>query len=132
MKKSFAVLLLIIAPLAQAATFAERVSAAHEVEKQPDAANYFKEKMFPAINNSLASAMRKCAAMPNANVEDFAVVADVTASGKFVNVDYQPRTNTAACFSAVMAGLLVPPPVKYGAPALPIVIEMSVTRLSRP
>lgn len=128
MKKSLAVLLIAVSSLTHAATFAERVAAAKETEKQPEAAAYFKDKMYPAIGQSLANAMRKCTAMANANVEKFAVVADVAASGKFVNVDYEPRTNTAACFAGDMATLPVPPPAKQGAPALPMVIEMSVNR----
>ncbi len=128
MKKSLAVLLLAISPLTHAATFAERLAAAKEVEKQPEAAAYFKDKMYPAISQSMLSAMRRCSAMPNANVDDFAVVADIAASGKFVNVDYAPRTNTAACFAGALATLPVPSPAKQGAPALPMVIEMSVKR----
>ncbi|MDD2801886.1 MAG: hypothetical protein PHE96_10540 [Methylococcales bacterium] len=124
----FVLSLVLIAHLSSvcAASFAERVATAKEIESQKEADTYFKNRMFPAIGSLLGNAMKACTALPYANLEKFAVVADVTQTGKFINIDYQPRTNTAACVAEAVTGFYAPPPPTCESGDLPIVIEMSV------
>jgi hypothetical protein len=120
----------IIAPLrasgADTVAFPDRVALAKRVETQPEAAQYLKSQMYPAIGPALASAMRACLPPGKPSPGKFAVVADLSQEGKFVKIDYEPKVEAAACLANAMATFHAPRPVTCGCELLPIVIEMSV------
>ena len=120
MRRSYAIGLLAatITPLlaygADSDAFPDRVALAKRVESQPEAAQYFKTQMYPAIGPALASAMRECLPPGKPSPGKFAVVADVSQEGKLVNIDYEPKLKAAACLANAMAAFHTPPPVTCG------------------
>lgn len=120
------ILLIVSSSSAIAATFSERVATAKDVELQEETSIYFRNNMYPAIGQELNQAMRECTSLPNANIEKFTVVADITQEGKFVNIEYEPKTNTAACLAKAMKTFHSPPPPTCDSGSLPIVINMTV------
>ena len=132
MRSSYAgwVVAAIIAPLsasgADSVSFTDRVALAKRVETQAEAAQYFKSQMYPAVGPALASAMRACLPPGKPTPGKFAVVADVSQEGRFVNIDYEPKVEVAACLANAMATFHPPRPVTCGCELLPVVIEMSI------
>jgi hypothetical protein len=114
------------ASAADAPSFAKRVALAKEVEEQKAAAEYFQNRMYPAIGPSLASAMLECVSRVGASTEKFTVIANVSQDGQLTDIAHEPNTNTAACLTAAMASFRLPPPPTCDYGALPIVIDMSV------
>ncbi|MDR0476984.1 MAG: hypothetical protein LBH14_03465 [Desulfobulbaceae bacterium] len=102
----------------------DRIALAKRVETEPEAAQYFKTQMYPAITQALANAMTACFPPEKPNPGKFTVVANVSREGKFVNIDYEPKSEAVACVANAIAGFHTPPPVMHE--LLPIVIEMSV------
>jgi hypothetical protein len=90
--------------------FAGRVALANKFLAQEKTAAYVRDEMIPAIRPALYTAMRACRNYPGASSENFAVVADVTREGEFVDIDYEPKTNTGACMTRAMVSFRAPPP----------------------
>lgn len=110
---------------AYAATFDERVTLAENAEKKVEVSNYLYKEMFPAIGSTLGGIMMNCLAKPNANQDKFTIVADVQESGRFINIQVEPKNNTATCFSNGFSALKLPPLLKCNCSPLPIVIHMA-------
>ncbi|WGS84255.1 hypothetical protein [Methylomonas sp. UP202] len=106
-------------------SFDERVVLAKEVEARPSARHYLNETFYPAIG-TLGPVVQECLKQPNASTERFSLVADIDLAGKFINVDYQPKTVTAACFSHAIRDLTIHAPPTCDCARLPIVIEMNI------
>jgi hypothetical protein len=121
------VALLSFANLSVAATFAERVAIAKEIESQKEASDYFFASFFPAIGPSMGGIMKMCLSRDGANKEKFTLVANVASSGGIVNVDFEPKSNnTAACFAGEFSTLKAPAPPLCDCGVLPLVIDMGV------
>ncbi|MCE9633329.1 MAG: hypothetical protein K8Q92_04005 [Methylophilales bacterium] len=108
-------------------SFAERVALAKRAEKQKDIGDYLYKEMFPAIGTYIANLMKSCLAKSNASVDKFTIVADVKEPGQFNAIDYQPRTNTASCFSEGLASLNLPDTKLCQCGSIPIVLDMSIS-----
>ncbi|TPQ24842.1 hypothetical protein [Methylomonas koyamae] len=106
-------------------SFDERVALAKRIEANPSAKQYFNETFYPAIG-ALGPEMQECLKQPKASTERFSLVADIDLAGRFINVDYQPKTATAGCFSWAVRGLTIKAPPTCDWVSLPIVIEMNV------
>lgn len=110
-----------------AATFAERVAIANEIESQKEAADYFFGSFFPSIGPSLSGIMKMCLARDGASKEKFTLVANVTLSGELVDIDVEPKSNnTGSCFAKEFSTLKAPPPPLCDCGVLPVVIVMAV------
>ncbi len=110
-----------------AASFAERVAMAKEIETQEAASDYFLKTLFPAIGPDMAGMMKYCLSLPDASKERFTLVANVAQDGGMTDVDFEPKSNnTGACFAEAFATLVGPPPPLCDCGALPVVIEMKV------
>lgn len=110
-----------------AATFADRVAIAKEIESQKEASDYFFGSFFPAIAPPMGGIMKMCLARDNANQEKFTLVANVTLSGELIDIDFEPKSNnTGACFASEFATLKAPPPPLCDCGVLPVVIDMAV------
>ncbi len=107
-------------------SFDARVARAKVIELQDATVKYFQNDMYPAIGESLATAMRGCTSRPNASLKKFTVVADVTPDGQFVRIAYRPNSDTANCLAAAMALFRAPPPPMCEYSALPVFFDMSV------
>jgi len=126
-KLTFALLLLCCGQLsAETLSFSERIKLAKEIEKQKSAENYFFKEMFPSVGGVMADAMKRCTSAPKANLSPFTLVADISTQGKFINIAYEPRINTAACFADLLSTLQAPPPPTCECVTMPIVIEMKI------
>jgi hypothetical protein len=119
--------LLSFSSLSVAATFAERVAIAKEIESQKEASDYFFGAFFPIVGPSMGGIMKMCLLRDGASKEKFTLVANVALSGEIINVDYEPKSNnTAACFAGQVATLKAPPPPLCDCGVLPLVINMGV------
>jgi hypothetical protein len=119
--------LLSFADLSVAATFAERVAIAKEIESQKEASEYFFGAFFPSLGPSMGGIMKMCLSRERANLEKFTLVANVAQSGEIINVDFEPKSNnTAACFASEFSTLKAPPPPLCDCGLLPLVIDMGV------
>ena len=119
--------LLSFSNLSVAATFAERVALAREVESQKDASDYFFGAFFPFIGPSIGGIMKMCLSRDGANQEKFTLVSNVALNGEIINVDFEPKSNnTAACFAGEFSTLKAPPPPLCDCGVLPLVIDMGV------
>lgn len=107
-------------------SFAERVAVAKQLEEKQETQDYFNERMLPTIGQALADAMKKCTGEKGARTDPFAVVANISSNGVFINIDHEPKTISAICVAEAVAALHVPPPPVDGNGSLPIVFEMSV------
>ena len=113
--------------LSVAATFAERVALAREVESQKDVSDYFFGAFFPSIGPSMGGIMKMCLSRDGANQEKFTLVSNVALNGEIINVDFEPKSNnTAACFAGEFSALTAPPPPLCDCGVLPLVIDMGV------
>ena len=120
-------LLLSTANVSAAASFAERVTIAKEIESQKEASDYFFGSFFPSVGPSLGGIMKMCLSRVGANQEKFTLVANVALSGEIINVDFEPKANnTAACFASEFSTLKAPPPPLCDCGVLPLVINMGV------
>lgn len=127
MRLCILIALLSFATLSTAATFAERVAIAKEIESQKEASDYFFKSFFPAIGPSMGGIMKMCLSRDGASQEKFALVANVALSGEIINVDFEPKSNnTAACFAGEFSSLKAPPPPLCDCGVLPLVINMGV------
>jgi len=119
--------LLSFSNLSVAATFAERVAIAKEIESQKEASDYFFGIFFPSIGPSMGGIMKMCLSRDGANKEKFTLVANVALSGGIINVDFEPKSNnTAACFAGEFSTLKAPPPPLCDCGVLPLVINIGV------
>jgi hypothetical protein len=119
--------LLGFANISVAATFAERVAIAKEIESQKAASEYFFGAFFPTIGPSMGGIMKMCLARDGASLEKFTLVANVAMSGDLIDVDFEPKSNnTGACFAKEFATLKVLPPPLCDSGVLPVVIDMAV------
>ena len=119
--------LLSFSNLSVAATFAERVALAREVESQKEASDYFFGAFFPSVGPSMGGHMKMCLSRDGANQEKFTLVANVALSGEIINVDFEPKSNnTAACFAGELSTLKAPQPPLCNCGVLPLVIDMGV------
>lgn len=114
------------AAAAHAKTFEERRYLAQMVEDSEPARSYIYGKMLPAIGSAMADAMRDCLKSSAASKEAFAVVADVSQDGRFTDIAYEPRSNTATCFVTAMSSFQVPSPPSWGEKPFPIALHMEV------
>lgn len=108
-------------------SFSERVALAKKAEKQKEIGNYLYKEMFPAIGTNMSELMKSCLAKANASVDKFTIVADVKEPGRFNEVDYQPKTNTASCFAAGLASLQLPNTKLCQCGSIPVVLDMIIT-----
>jgi hypothetical protein len=110
MRQLYAVIaLLSFSNLSVAATFAERVAIAKEIESQKEASDYFFGAFFPSVGPSMGGIMKMCLSRDGASKEKFTLVANVALSGEIINVDFEPKSNnTAACFAGEVATLSNP------------------------
>ena len=124
----FCVLLItLFSATVSAATFAERVAIAKEIESQKEASEYFFKNFFPAIGPSMGGIMVMCLARDNANQEKFTLVANVALNGELIDIDFEPKSNnTGACFANELATLKAPPPPLCDCGVLPVTITMAV------
>ena len=110
-----------------AATFAERVAIAKEIEAQEAFSTYFFKSLFPAIGPTIGGMMKHCLSLPDASKERFTLVANVTQEGVLTDIDFEPKSNnTGACFAKAFATLTAPPPPLCDCGVLPMVIDMKV------
>ena len=110
-----------------AATFAERVAIAKEIESQKEASEYFFKNFFPTIGPSMGGIMKMCLARDNANIDKFTVVANVSLNGELIDIDFEPKSNnTGACFANELATVQAPPPPLCDCGVLPVTITMAV------
>ena len=128
MRKLCALLILIVyANLSIAATFAERVAVAKEIESQKEASDYFLKNFFPSVGPSMGGIMKVCLSRDGSSQEKFSLVANVALDGQIINVDFEPKSNnTAACFAGEFSTLKAPPPPLCDCGVLPLVIDMAV------
>ncbi len=119
--------LLSAANVSAAASFAERVAIAKEIEYQKEASDYFFGSFFPTVGPSLGGIMKMCLSRAGANPNKFTLVANVALSGEIINVDFEPKANdTAACFAGELSTIKAPPPPLCDCGVLPLVINMGV------
>ncbi len=110
-----------------AATFAERVAIANEIESQKETSEYFFKDFFPSIGPSMGGIMKMCLARDNANLKQFTVVVNVALNGELIDIDFEPKSNnTGACFISELAMVQAPPPPLCDCGVLPVAITMSV------
>lgn len=120
-------LLLSTANVSAAASFAERVAIAKEIESRKEASDYFFGTFFPSIGPSLGGIMKMCLSRAGSNPNKFTLVANVALSGEIINVDFEPKANnTAACFAGEFSTIKAPPPPLCDCGVLPLVINMGV------
>lgn len=105
--------------------FQERVEKAKSVELTREFQEYASKLLFPDITSKVSQPMQECLLPANASKEPFVIVADLSASGEILNVDFEPKTNTATCFIASFRKLRFEPPAFTKGP-LPIYIEMDL------
>lgn len=123
----FFVLLCGFSAVGSAATFAERVAIAKEIESQKAASDYFFESFFPSVGPTVGGIMKMCLAREGASAERFTLVANVSLDGDLIEIDFEPKANnTAACFAKEFSSLKAPPPSLCDCGVLPVVIEMAV------
>jgi hypothetical protein len=108
-------------------SFSERVAFAKRAEKQKEIGNYLYKEMFPAIGTNMSELLKSCLSRANASVDKFTIIADVKEPGRFNEVDYQPKTNTASCFAGGLASLNLPSTKLCQCGSIPVVIDMSIT-----
>ncbi len=119
------IILFIFTNLCFAATFAERVTLAKKIETQKPAHDYLYGSFFKSLGPKLGEIMKACLARNDANQDKFTFVANISGSGEFRDIDFEPKShNTAKCFSKEMAALKAPPTPT--GEILPIFIEMAV------
>lgn len=109
-----------------AETFEERRHLAQMVEDSEPARSYIYGEMFPAIGSAMADAMRDCLKFSAASKEAFAMVADVSQDGRFTDIAYEPRSNTATCFATAISSFQVPSPPSLGEKSFPIAFHMEI------
>lgn len=120
-------LLCSLANTGAAATFAERVAIAKEIESQKEASSYFFGSFFPALGSAMGGIMKMCLAREAASKERFTVVANVSLDGDLVDIDFEPKANnTAACFAKEVGSLKAPPPPLCDCGVLPVAIDMAI------
>lgn len=107
------------------AAFTKRAARAKQLEESKAVQDYFKTKMFPAIGQEIADAMRACSGGKAAKSQQFSVIANILPDGTFSTIDHEPKTIVAVCFADAMAAFHVPPPPLDSRGYLPIVFEMS-------
>ncbi|MDR2219660.1 MAG: hypothetical protein LBE24_03670 [Methylobacillus sp.] len=114
--------------IGHAATFAERVAISKQIESQKDAKDYLYGSFFPAIGSSMNEAMKMCLNRSGASTEKFTLVANISLSGKLIDIDFEPKeNNTAACFAKEAGSWSAPPPPWLdGYDALPISMSMNI------
>jgi hypothetical protein len=124
---SILIAFLSISNLSIAATFAERVAIAKEIESQKEASEYFFGAFFPSVGPSMGGIMKMCLSRGGASQEKFTLVANVALSGEIIDIDFEPKANnSAACFAREFSTLKAPPPPLCDCGALPFVINMDV------
>lgn len=128
MRRAFILFALLgFANISVAATFAERVAIAKEIESQKAASEYFFGEFFPTVGPSMGGIMKMCLARDGASPEKFTLVANVTMSGELIDVDFEPKSNsTSACFAKEFSTLKVPPPPLCDCGVLPVIINIGV------
>lgn len=107
-------------------SFSERVALAKRAEQQKEISSYLYNEMFPAIGSNMSELMKSCLTKTNASVDKFTIVADVRESGRFNEIDFQPRTNTASCFAIGLASFQLPNTKLCQCGSIPVVLEMTI------
>jgi len=107
--------------------FAERVATAKDIELQEPTQQYLQNAFYPVAGPVMSKAMRDCTNSQDANTKGFVIVADITQEGSLTRIDFEPKTNTAECFTRALVEVHVPMPPTCSSGALPIVIEMEIT-----
>jgi len=119
--------LLAFAGSSVAATFAERVAIAKQIESNKEASDYFFGSFFPTVGPSMGGIMKMCLSRGGASQEKFTLVANVALSGEIIDIEFEPKSNnTAACFAGELSTLKAPPPPLCDCGVLPFVINMGV------
>jgi len=108
-------------------SFSERVALAKRAEQQKEIGNYLYKEMFPSIGTNMSELMKGCLAKANASVDKFTLVANVKEPGRFSEIDYQPKTNTASCFANGLASLHLPNTKLCQCGSIPVVLDMTIT-----
>ena len=115
------------AAAAQPRTFEERRHIAQALEgNSKTVQGYLSSEMYPAIGSAMADAMRNCFERSGASSEPFSLVADVSQDGRFMQIAYEPKSNTAACFAKAISLFRVPSPPALGQESFPIVMDMTI------
>lgn len=109
--------------LAADLSFDQRVRQGRRFEQDATARDYEKKHVLPAMSAALSKSLTDCLSQHDANNENFTLVADILPDGGINNVDYQPATNTAACFGKALGGLSLPP-LPEELSSLPVFYEM--------
>jgi hypothetical protein len=128
MKRVLLLLVLLIYALPSFAgepSFNERIELAKLAERSPEARDYASKYIFPAMATQMSKAMQACLAIRSANKEPFVLVADLQNSGALAKIDFEPKTNTAACFATQFKNLHLPS-AHFIVDAQPIYFEMSL------
>ncbi|MEZ0231495.1 MAG: hypothetical protein ACAH12_01540 [Methylophilaceae bacterium] len=107
-------------------TFSERVELAKRAEEQKEISNYIYKQMFPAIGSNVASLMKSCLAKKTASVDKFTIVADINPIGKFREIEFLPKTNTASCFAKGLTKMSLPPTNLCQCGQIPFVLDMGI------
>jgi hypothetical protein len=112
---------------AEPKTFEERRHLAQALEDNSKTAQrYLYSDMYPAIGSAMADAMLNCLKPSGVSSEPFSLIADVSRDGRFMQIAYEPQSNTAACFATAVSSFRVPSPPPFGQESFPIVMDMKI------
>jgi hypothetical protein len=105
--------------------FASRVAAAKALEKTTEG-HAWQEALWTKIGNPATDALKDCVASnAPADKTPFTIVATIDAQGRSSNVQVQPETPVAKCFTGQFAVWTLPVPPKKPAP-YPFEIDVSM------
>ena len=112
-----------------APSFAQRLSDARRIEREPMPGNYLQTQLVSALEAAPAKKMiANCLKSPGASTVNITMVATISSGGRVIDVDYRPGVNrTGHCLAeAIRAVRRLPAPPGAYRHGLPIFIDWNL------
>ena len=91
-------------------SFDDRVSIANEIGRHPVVYSYLRTQIDLSMGVPLLTSLDNCMPSANSRPDSIRVVANVSADGEILRLDFEPKSDVVACVVATLPQHVAPPP----------------------
>jgi len=91
-------------------SFDDRTSIAREIGKNPVVYSYLRSQIHLSMGGQLLKSLDGCMPSANSRPDSIRVVANVSADGEILHLDFEPKSDVVACVVATLPQRVAPPP----------------------